>query len=163
MTVASRLSELGVTLPEPIAPAFHYAAVVESGGHAYVSGQLPKTGADHGMLHVGRVPEEVSTDEARDCARLCVINAFSVLESELGFGTLDRIERVVQVTGFVAAPPDFGAHPKVIDAASTFLTDVFGEAGRHARAAVGVASLPRRSPVEIAFVFRLRPGAGAPS
>lgn len=161
MTVARRLAALGVTLPEPIAPAFHYAPVVESDGHAYVSGQLPKTDTDHGMLQVGRVPDEVSLDEARDCARLCVINAFSVLEAELGEGALDRIERVVQVTGYVAARSDFGAHPKVIDGASKFLTEVFGEAGRHARAAVGVASLPRLSPVEIAFVFRLRPRAAA--
>jgi len=159
MTVARRLAELSVTLPEPIAPAFQYAALVESGGHAYLSGQLPKTGTDHGMLHVGRVPDEVSIDEARDCARLCVINGLSIVESELGEGALERVERVVQVTGFVASSPDFDAHPKVIDGASTFLVDVFGEAGRHARAAVGVASLPRRSPVEIAFVFRLRPRA----
>ena len=156
MTVARRLEELGVTLPEPIAPAFNYAAVIESGGHAYVSGQLPKTGTDHTMLHVGRVPDEVSLEEAHECARLCVVNCLSVLVSELGDDALERIERVVQVTGYVAASPEFAAHPKVIDGASTFLTDLLGESGRHARAAVGVASLPRRSPVELAFVFRMK-------
>lgn len=161
MTVRERLGDLGVVLPEPIAPAFHYAAVVESGGHAYVSGQLPKTGRDHELLHVGRVPDEVTIEEARECARLCVINGLSVIESELGEGALERIERVVQVTGYVAAPADFGGHPAVVDGASTFLTDLFGDAGRHARAAVGVASLPRRAPVEIAFVFRLRSEASS--
>lgn len=158
MTPSRRLAALGVTLPEPIQPAFHYAAVVESGGHAYVSGQLPKTGSDHRLLHVGRVPDEVSIDDARECARLCVVNGLAVLESELGEGTIDRIEKVVQVTGYVATTPEFDAHPKVIDAASMFLSEIFGEAGRHARAAVGVASLPRRSPVEISFLLRLRTG-----
>jgi len=156
MTATGRLQELGIVLPEPIEPAFHYAAVTESGGHAYVSGQLPKTGKNHDLLHMGLVPDEVPIDEAQECARLCVVNGLSVLEAELGEGTIDRVERVVQVTGFVASRPDFDAHPKVIDAASMLLSEIFGEAGRHARAAVGVASLPRRSPVEITFLFRLR-------
>lgn len=157
MTARRRLAELGVALPPAIPPAFHYASVVSSGEHAYVSGQLPKTGRDQELLHTGIVPEGVSLEQARACARLCAINALAVLEAELGEGAIDRVAQIVQVTGYVAATPSFDAHPKVIDGASTFLSEVFGERGRHARAAVGVSSLPRGAPVEIAFVVRMDP------
>ncbi|MEX2534759.1 MAG: RidA family protein [Trueperaceae bacterium] len=163
MSIGSRLSELGLSLPEAVKPAFQYAAVVQSGDQAFVSGQLPKTGGDHGLLHYGKVDGEVSLEQGRECARLCVLHALSVLVHTLGEGALDRIEQVVQVTGFVAASPDFYGHPKVIDGASELLVEIFGERGRHARAAVGVSSLPRNAPVEIAFIFRLSQSSGVAS
>lgn len=161
MTVRQRLQELGLELPEAVKPAFHYAAVVESGGHAFVSGQLPKIGQSHELLHEGKVPDEVGLDEARECARLCVLHALSVLDASLGEDALERVEQVVQLIGFVASGTDFAAHPKVIDGASELLTEVFGERGRHARAAVGVAALPRNAPVEIAFTFRMAQPPGS--
>lgn len=161
MSVRQRLKELGLELPEAVKPAFHYAAVVESGGHAFVSGQLPKTGQSHELLHEGKVPDQVGLDEARECARLCVLHALSVLEATLGEDALERIEQVVQVTGYVASSPDFTAHPKVVDGASQLLTEIFGERGRHSRAAVGVAALPRNAPVEIAFTIRMSQPSGS--
>lgn len=160
MRIHEKLAQLGLELPDAVKPAFHYAAVVESGGHAYVSGQLPKTGQGHDLLHYGKVPADVTLDDARACARLCVLQALAVVQAGLGGDALERVAQVVQVNGFVASTADFAEHPKVIDAASELLTDIFGERGRHARAALGVASLPRNAPVEITFTFRMNPADG---
>lgn len=162
MTISSRLKELNLDLPSAVKPAFQYAAVVHSGDHAFVSGQLPKTGAEHDLLHYGRVGAEVTLEQGRECARACVLQGLAVTVEALGANALERIEQVVQVTGFVSAAPEFYQHPKVIDGASELLVDIFGERGRHARAAVGVASLPRNAPVEIAFIFRIGNDAGGP-
>lgn len=160
MNVECRLKQLGLVLPEATKPAFQYAAVVTSGDHAFVSGQLPKTGAGNELLHYGKVESDVTLEQAIESARCCALQALAVMIETLGDDALDRIEQVVQLTGFVASSPEFYKHPKVIDGASELMIEIFGEQGRHARAAIGVASLPRNAPVEIAFVFRIRTLSG---
>ncbi len=146
--IAARLDALGLALPEAAAPAFNYLPVVVWQGVAYVSGQLPKV--DGEIRLTGHVGDTVSVDQARAAARICVLQALAVLKQALG--SLDRVERVLKVTGFVASTPAFFDQPKVIDAASDLLVQVFGAAGHHARSAVGVAALPRHSPVEIELI-----------
>ena len=150
--IERRLQELGMTLPEAATPAFVYQPVVIWRDVAYVSGQLPKV--DGQVRITGKVGDTVSVEEAQEAARICVLQALAVLKEALG--TLDRVARVLKVTGFVASVPGFIEQPKVIDAASTLLGQVSGEAGHHARSAVGVAVLPRDSAVEIEFVVALR-------
>jgi enamine deaminase RidA (YjgF/YER057c/UK114 family) len=150
--VEARLHELGLTLPEAARPQFNYQPVVVWGDTAYVSGQLPRV--DSQVRVTGRVGDTVTVDQAREAARVCVLQALAVLRQALG--SLDRIERVLKVTGFVASAPDFVDQPRVLDAASDLLVEIFGEAGRHARSAVGVAVLPRNSPIEIELVVALK-------
>lgn len=145
--ITVRLTELGVILPPPVAPRYAYEAVVVHGGLAHVSGQLPWVGAE--LAATGIVGDDVTIEVAAAAARVCTLNALAVLERELG--SLDRISRFIRVTGFVASAPTFRDQPTVIDAASRLLRDIFGDAGRHARSAVGVAALPRGSAVEIEF------------
>lgn len=154
MSIAIRLAELGIVLPAPRAPAFSYVAVAVHGGLAWVSGQLPWE-ADGGLVK-GKLGADASVDQAKRAARLCVINGLSVLNATLG--SLDRVERIVKVVGFVASAPGFIEQPAVVDGASTLLGEVFGEAGRHARSAIGVAELPRGVPVEVEFVAAIRAG-----
>jgi enamine deaminase RidA (YjgF/YER057c/UK114 family) len=151
-TIERRLRELELTLPEAATPAFDYQPVVIWRDVAYVSGQLPKVEGE--VRLTGKLGESVSLEEAQDAARICVLQALAVLKEALG--SLDRVARVLKVTGFVASAPSFVDQPKVIDAASTLLGQVLGKAGQHARSAVGVAVLPRDSPVEIEFVIALR-------
>ena len=152
MLIGNRLSEIGLVLPVPAAPRFAYVPVVIHGGLAWVAGQLPWH--DGQLLCKGLVGREVSIERAAEAARLCVLQCLAQLQQALG--DLDRIERFVKVTGFVACAPGFGDQPRVIDAASQLLQEVFGEAGKHARSAVGVAELPRGAPVEIEFVVAIR-------
>lgn len=150
--IEDRLRALGFQVPEPTLPKFQYVPVVVHQGVAYVSGQLPW---EEGRLPVtGLVGRDVGIEAAQRCARLCVIQALAGLKGALG--SLDRVERFLKVTGFVASAPDFAEQPKVIDAASQLLVDVFGDAGRHARSAIGVAALPRTAPVEIEFTVAVR-------
>jgi enamine deaminase RidA (YjgF/YER057c/UK114 family) len=153
VSVAARLAELGLTLPEAVTPAFQYVPVVVHGGLAWVSGQIPRAGTR--ILMTGKVGDGIGLEQAQEAARACVLAALAQLESALG--SLDRIERVVKLTGFVASAPGFNQQPQVIDAASELLVQLFGEAGRHARSAVGVAELPRGVPVEIELVAAVRP------
>ncbi len=148
MSAEERLRELRLELPEAVAPAFQYLSVVLHGGLAWVSGQVPRAGSR--ILMTGKVGAEISLDQAQAAARACVLQALSQLKQALG--DLDRIQRIVKVTGFVASAAGFTQQPQVIDAASELLGQVFGEAGRHARSAVGVAELPRGVPVEIELV-----------
>ncbi len=150
--IEARLRELGLTLPEPTPPLFNYLPVVVWGDVAYVSGQLPRV--DGEVRLTGRVGESVTLAQAREAARLCVLQALAVLSQALG--SLDRIARLLKVTGFVSSAPDFFDQPKVVDAASELLVEIFGEAGQHARSAVGVTALPRNSPVEIELIVALR-------
>jgi enamine deaminase RidA (YjgF/YER057c/UK114 family) len=152
MTVENRLRELGLELPEAVAPQFQYVPVVLHGGLAWVSGQVPRAGSR--ILMTGKVGAEVSLDQAQTAARACVLQALSQLKQALG--DLDRIQRIVKVTGFVASAPGFTQQPQVIDAASELLGQALGESGRHARSAVGVAELPRGVPVEIELVAAIR-------
>ena len=125
----------------PAAPAFEYVPVTLHAGVAYVSGQLPK---EDGEVRIcGKVGGDVDIETARRAARICILQGLSCLKAEIG--SLDRVERVLKVTGFVASASGFSQQPKVIDAASSLLVDLLGDAGRHARSAVGVAELPRNS------------------
>jgi enamine deaminase RidA (YjgF/YER057c/UK114 family) len=139
---------MGLSLPEVTAPAFEYVAVVVHAGVGWVSGQIPRAAGK--VMMTGKVGADVELEAAREAARACVLQALAQLESALG--SLDRVTRVLKVTGFVASAPGFTQQPQVIDAASHLLVQVFGEAGRHARSAVGVAELPRGVPVEIELV-----------
>lgn len=153
MSIEARLAELGVVVPAPKAPAYAYVPVVLNGDLAWVSGQLPWR--LDGSLPQGKLGAGVSIEDGREAARLCVLNALSVMRQALG--SLDRIARVVKVTGFVASAPGFVEQPSVVDGASSLLLEIFGEQGRHARSAVGMAELPRSAPIEIEFVFAVKP------
>lgn len=149
--VEARLRSLNLTLPEPVAPLASYvpAVSVHSGALVFISGQIPMR--DGAMIATGRVPSEVSEQTAVACARQCVINALATLKAEIG--DLQRVRRVVKLGIFVACEPGFGNQPEIGNGASDLIGEIFGESGRHARAAVGVAALPRNVPVEIDFVF----------
>ena len=153
--IRERLLELGLVLPQAATPRFAYVPVVVDGGVAYVSGQLPWVSAG-ALFATGKVGEGVDVETAQEAARLCVLQGLAALEAAVG--DLVRVRRVLKVTGFVASAPAFTGQPGVIDAASKLLIDLFGDAGRHARSAVGVAVLPRDVPVEIEFVFAVDPG-----
>jgi enamine deaminase RidA (YjgF/YER057c/UK114 family) len=150
--IESRLAELGITLPDAASPSFNYVPVTLHNGVAYVSGQLPKV--DGEVRVFGKVGAAVDVEAAREQARICILQGLACLQQALG--SLDRIERVLKVNGYVASAAGFNAQPKVIDAASDLLVEIFGEAGRHARAAVGVAELPRDAAVEIEMTVAFR-------
>jgi len=150
--VTDRLAELGVTLPAVVPPLAAYVPAVVSGNLVYTSGQLPMTGGV--MPATGKVGEGeglVSPADAQTYARACALNALAAAASVIG--SLDRVTAVVKVTGFVASDPAFTAQAAVINGASEFLGEVFGEAGIHARSAVGVAVLPLDSPVEVEMIL----------
>lgn len=146
--IEQRLAQLGLTLPKAAQPSFNYVPVVLHEGVAYVSGQLPKVNGEVRLF--GKVGAEVSLEQAREQARICVLQALACLSAELG--NLSRVTRVLKVSGFVASAQGFNEQPKVIDAASDLLVEIFGAAGKHARSAIGVAELPRNAAVEIEFV-----------
>lgn len=143
--IRARLAELGLTLHGPHPPHNPLDAVVVHGGIARTSGQLPRIAGE--LTCCGRLGDTVGVDEGAEAAAVCALNALAVLQEALG--SLDRIERVLTVTGYVASAPDFHQQPAVVDGASRVLADVFGDAGRHTRSAVGVAALPRGGAVEI--------------
>ena len=153
-TMSNRLQTLGIELPAPREPAFSYSAVVIDNGLAWVSGQLPWLGNSDSLVHSGRLGEKVNVTEGKSCARACILNGLAVLEQ--ASGDLDRVERIVKLVGYVASATDFQQQPKVIDAASNLLVEIFGDAGAHARSAVGVAQFPLGAHVEIELVVRLR-------
>jgi len=149
MTVADRLAELGLALPPVVPPVAAYVPAQISGNLVYTAGQLPMVG---GVLPaVGKVGAEVGADEAQEYARICALNALAAADSVIG--SLDRVTRVVKVTGFVASAPDFTGQPGVVNGASELLGEVFGDAGKHARSAVGVAVLPLDAPVEVEVIL----------
>lgn len=150
--IEQRLAGLGITLPEAASPSFNYVPVTLHGGIAYVAGQLPKV--DGAVKVQGKAGGTISLEVARGEARICILQGLACLKQALG--TLDRIERVLKLTGFVASAAGFNDQPKVLDAASDLLGEVLGEAGRHARSAVGVAELPRNAVVEIEMVVAYR-------
>ena len=149
MSVESRLAELGLALPPVAAPAGAYIPAVVSGHLVFTAGQLPFTG---GVLPAtGKVGAEVSAEEAAAFAQTAALNALAAAADAIG--SLDRVIRVVKATVFVASAPDFTAQPAVANGASDFLGELFGDAGRHARSAVGVAVLPLDSPVELELIL----------
>jgi enamine deaminase RidA (YjgF/YER057c/UK114 family) len=150
--VRARLAALGLTLHGPHPPHDPLDAVVVHDGVARTSGQLPRIEGQ--LTCVGTLGLTVSVEEGTAAAAVCALNALAVLEHELG--SLDRIERLLTVTGYVASAPDFHRQPDVVDGASAVLYDIFGEAGRHTRSAVGVAALPRGGAVEIEVTAAVR-------
>jgi enamine deaminase RidA (YjgF/YER057c/UK114 family) len=149
---AERLAALGLTLPPVAAPVAAYVPAVRTGGFVYTSGQLPTV--DGKLPAVGKVGAEVSAADAAGMARTCALNALAAAASAAG--GLDAIGRIVKVTGFVASAPGFSGQPQVVNGASELLIEVFGEDGRHARSAVGVAELPLNAPVEVELIAELR-------
>ncbi|MFJ6212259.1 RidA family protein [Streptomyces sp. NPDC092296] len=152
--VESRLAELGLTLPEVVPPLAAYVPAVRSGEYVFTSGQLPLVAGK--LEHTGKVGGEVTAEQAKEQARLCALNALAAVKSVLG--DLDRIEQVVKVVGFVASAPDFTGQPGVVNGASELLGEVLGDAGVHARSAVGVAVLPLDAPVEVEIQVRVSAG-----
>jgi enamine deaminase RidA (YjgF/YER057c/UK114 family) len=150
--VQARIVALGLTLYGPHPPHDPLDAVVVHGAVARTSGQLPRI--DGELTCIGTLGSDVSVEEGAEAAGVCALNALSVLQVALG--SLDRIERVLTVTGFVASTPEFHQQPAVIDGASRILAEIFGEAGRHTRSAVGVAALPRGGAVEIEVTVALK-------
>ena len=150
-TPEERLQELGVSLPAPAVPVAAYVPCVRTGSLVYVSGQVPVL--DGKPSHLGHLGDNVDLEDGRAAARTCAVNVLAALKAELG--ELSRVRRVVKVTGFVASTPDFTDHPKVINAASELFGDDFGDAGRHARAAIGVAALPLGVPVEVEAIVEV--------
>jgi enamine deaminase RidA (YjgF/YER057c/UK114 family) len=145
----ARLAELGLSVPATSKPVAAYIPSVSSGNLVFTSGQLPMV--DGALAVTGKVGAEVDADTAKSLARICVLNGLAAARSSIG--SLDRITRVVKVVGFVASDPTFTGQPGVINGASELLGEIFGDAGAHARSAVGVAVLPLDAPVEIEFVF----------
>lgn len=150
--IEAKLKEMGITLPDVPKPVAAYVPAVRTGRYVYVSGQLPSVGGK--PLVVGKVGAEVTPEEAKQAARVAAINALAALASVVG--TLDDVTRIVKVTGFVASAPGFTGQPGVVNGASELLKEVFGEAGQHARAAVGVAELPLGVPVEVELIAEVR-------
>ena len=150
-TPEERLQQLGVSLPSPAVPVAAYVPCVRTGSLVYVSGQVPVL--DGKPSHLGHLGDNVDLEDGRAAARTCAVNVLAALKAELG--ELSRVRRVVKVTGFVASTPDFTDHPKVINAASELFGDAFGDAGRHTRAAIGVAALPLGVPVEVEAIVEV--------
>ncbi|WP_298305928.1 RidA family protein [uncultured Erythrobacter sp.] len=149
MSIENRLNELGITLPEAAAPVASYVPVVVTGGFAHVSGQLPFV---DGVLVKGRLGDDVELVEGMDAARACGLMILAQLKNA---GVLDNVERVVKLGAFVNSTPEFTAQPKVANGASDLMLEVFGDAGRHARAAVSAPSLPLGAAVEVDAIVAL--------
>ncbi len=152
MRIEDRLKELAITLPTPPVPVASYVPYVVSGNLAYISGQV--TLADGGLKYVGTVGKELSLEDGKEAAKLCAINVIAQVKAACG-GDLERVRRIVKVTVFVNAVPGFAQHPEVANGASDLFVAVFGDAGRHARAAVGAGSLPRNVATEVEAVIEI--------
>jgi enamine deaminase RidA (YjgF/YER057c/UK114 family) len=146
--IEDRLTHLGIELPPAFTPIANFDLTARTGSLLYVSGHGPTSGSE--VVFRGRVPSEVSMEEAYRAARLTALNCLRTIQDELG--TLDRVRRIVKLLGMVSSDRDFTGQPQVINGASDLLVEVFGEAGRHARSAVGMAVLPMGMPVEVELV-----------
>lgn len=150
MSFEAKAKELGLTIPPAAAPAAAYIPAVQSGNLVFVSGQLP---SENGQLVKGILGKELDVEAGYQAARLCAINCLGAVKSLVG--SLDRVVRIVKVTGFVAAAPEFSDHPKVINGASELMQQIFGDQGMHARAAIGMASLPLGVAVEVEMIVEV--------
>ncbi|WP_020522950.1 RidA family protein [Catelliglobosispora koreensis] len=150
----AKLAELGLKLPDVAAPVAAYVPAVRSGNYVYVSGQIPI--ADGKVLATGKVGADITPEQAKELAARCALNGLAALESVLG--SLDKVERIVKVVGFVASAEGFTGQPGVINGASELFGAVFGEKGRHARSAVGVGELPLGVPVEVELIAEVVAG-----
>lgn len=152
--VDKALARLGLSLPAVVPPVAAYQPAVRSGEYVYTSGQLPMV--DGVLAATGKVGAEVDPEQGYDLARICALNALAAVASIV---PLDEVVRIVKVVGFVASAPGFTGQPKVVNGASELFGEVFGEAGTHARSAVGVAELPLGAPVEVELIAQLAPSA----
>ena len=150
-TIEQRLIDHDIELPEAAAPAANYVPTVRSGNMLYVSGQVPVWNG--GFRHVGKLGADISVEEGQTCARLCGLNV--IAQARAALGDLDRVARVVKLVGFVNCTPEFGDQPKVVNGASDLMAEVFGDKGKHARSAVGVASLPFGVAVEVEAILEI--------
>jgi enamine deaminase RidA (YjgF/YER057c/UK114 family) len=149
--VEDRLAELGLSVPEVAAPVAAYVPAVRSGSQVFTSGQLPMRAGQ--LIATGKVGAEISPEDAIACAQQCALNAIAAVKSQIG--DLDQVERIVKVVVFVASAPDFTGQPQVANGASELLGTAFGDAGVHARSAVGVAVLPLDAPVEVEILVEI--------
>ena len=150
--VEARLEQLGIKLPTPPAPVASYVPYAVSGKHVFVSGQV--TLSPDGLKYVGTVGKELTIEDGRAAAKLCGVNIIAQLKAACG-GDLDKVRRIVKLTVFVNAVPGFTQHPEVANGASDLLGEVFGEVGKHARSAVGAASLPRNVATEVEAIIEI--------
>ena len=150
MSASARLAELGIELPEVVAPLAAYVPAVRTGNLVYTSGQLPMVGGE--LLQTGKVGATVSPEDAKALARVCALNALAAVHSLVG---IDSVTRVVKVVGFVASAAGFTGQPGVVNGASQLFGEVFGDAGGHARSAVGVSELPLDAPVEVEIIVEV--------
>ena len=151
-SIEQRLSDMGITLPEPPKPVASYVGFVQHGDLVFVSGQLPLAGGE--LAHKGILGRDVSIEDAANQAQICAINVLAQIKNACG-GDLERLVRCIRLGGFVASTPDFTDHPKVVNGASDFIAEVLGAKGEHARAAVGVAALPLNACVEVEATFAI--------
>lgn len=151
MSISQRLADAGVTLPEANAPAANYVPYVQAGNLLFVSGQIP---IRDGAFVTGKVGGDMSVEDGAEAAKLCALSLLSQVQAACG-GDIDRLKRVVKLTGFVNSTPDFTQQPQVINGASDFLVDVLGDAGRHSRSAVSAGALPLGVAVEIEGIFEI--------
>jgi enamine deaminase RidA (YjgF/YER057c/UK114 family) len=150
MSWSAKLTELGIELPPVVAPLAAYVPAVRTGTLVYTAGQLPIQ--DGTLTRTGKVGADVAAEDAKELARLCALNALAAVHSLVG---IDSVVKVVKVVGFVASAPGFDGQPGVINGASELFAEVFGDAGAHARSAVGVSELPRNSPVEVEIIVEV--------
>lgn len=151
MNASARMAELGIELPQVVAPVASYVPAVQTGNLVYTAGQLPVV---HGeLIATGRVGSSVDEETAKACARACALNALAAVVSVIG--DIDRIRRIVKVVGFVSSEPGYSGQPVVVNGASDVLGEIFGDAGAHARSAVGVSGLPKDAPVEIELIVEV--------
>ena len=151
MSASQRLADLGLTLPTVVKPLAAYVPAVRTGNMVYTAGQLPLTAGE--LAQTGKVGAEVTPEAAKAAARVCALNALAAIDALVG---IDTVTRVVKVVGFVASAPGFNGQPGVVNGASEFLGEVFGDAGAHARSAVGVSELPLDAPVEVELIVEVK-------
>ena len=150
--IEQRLKDLNLELPDATAPLYHYVPVTVHQGVAYISGQVPRVNGE--IPYPGKVGQDVTIEQAQQLAEYCVLKGLSCLEATIG--SLDQVEQILKVTGYVQTAPNFYDPSKVLDAASVLLEKIFGKKGRHARTAVGVATLPSNTPIEIDFIIAVK-------
>lgn len=151
MVVENRLKQLGLTLPAPPKPVANYVPVIRVGDLLFLSGVLPSR--DGQLIMTGKLGQNLSIEQGMEAAKAAVLNGLSIIRSEAG--SLDRVKQIIKMVGYIASAPGFTDQPQVLNGASDLLVSVFGEAGRHARVAVGAAELPRGAPVEIELIIQV--------
>jgi len=151
MSYEQKLKQLGLELPAPPKPVANYVPAVRVGDLLFLSGVLPSR--DGQLIMTGKLGQGITIEQGVEAARVSVLNGLSIVKHEIG--SLDRVQRIVKVVGYIASAPGFTDHPQVLNGASDLLVAVFGEVGRHARVAVGAAELPRQAPVEVEMIVQV--------